>query len=248
VRLEVLAMKDNTNYNELARKYGLEPIPESVLRLTELVAQQDADLDDIAALIEKDPGLRTRLLRVANPKAKTEDDYTVDTAEGALMRNGMGCVLLLAMGTPLVMALAKTLQTMLSLKLESVPPASLVPLNCRHVLGTIDFSGKAVGCIYLRMSLDTALTFSSTIFGLEPKDIGPNEISDAVGELLNIITGNFKSNLCDAGLDCRLQPPKVRQTEDCFTPTVPGGGLERMAFRASKHEIFVDVTVNPWNG
>jgi hypothetical protein len=36
------------------------------------------------------------------------------------MRNGIGCALLLAMGTPLSLALIKTFQTMLSLKLESV--------------------------------------------------------------------------------------------------------------------------------
>ncbi len=73
------------------------------------------------------------------------------------------------------------------------------------------------------------------------------EINDAVGELLNIITGNFKSNLCDAGLDCRLHTPRVARTEGFDVPTVPGGGLERMAFRAAQLTLFVDVTVNPWN-
>ena len=41
----------------------------------------------------------------------------------------------------------------------------------------------------------------------------PNEIRDVAGELLNIMTGNFKSNLCDAGLDCKLQPPEVTLTD-----------------------------------
>jgi len=74
-----------------------------------------------------------------------------------------------------------------------------------------------------------------------------NEIRDAAGELLNIMTGNFKSNLCDAGLDCRLQTPEVKLSSDLHTPCLPGGGLERLAFRAGKIQLFVDVTANPWS-
>ena len=61
------------------------------------------------------------------------------------------------------------------------------------------------------------------------------------------MTGNFKSNLCDAGLDCKLQPPKVGLSEDYSTPVEPGGGIERLAFRAGDLLIFVEVTANPWN-
>jgi len=74
-----------------------------------------------------------------------------------------------------------------------------------------------------------------------------NEIRDAAGELLNIMTGNFKSNLCDAGLDCRLLTPEVKLSTDFRMPIVPGGGVERMALRAGKIHLFVDVTANPWN-
>lgn len=73
------------------------------------------------------------------------------------------------------------------------------------------------------------------------------DINDTVGELLNIVTGNFKSNLCDAGLDCKLAPPKVSRSNNFFVDTVDGGGLERMAFKAGDLVLFVDITVNPWN-
>jgi CheY-specific phosphatase CheX len=212
------------------------------------VAQQDSNLDDIAAVIAKDPALRARVLRAANPEAKSEAEYTVDTVEQALLRNGIGCALLLAMGTPLSLALIKTFQTMLSQKLESIEPAFAVPLEGEHLLCTIGFSGRAAGRVYLRMSLDCARHVAAGILGLPPEELNDMaEIRDAAGELLNIMTGNFKSNLCDAGLDCRLEPPEVKRTHDLFTPVVPGGGLERMAFRAGKLQIFINVTVNPWN-
>jgi CheY-specific phosphatase CheX len=164
------------------------------------------------------------------------------------MRSGMGCVLLLAMGTPLALALAKTFQTMLGIKLENVPPKSVPPLDSEHLLGTIGFSGKAVGRLYLRLSLGAAQFIAAGVLGLEPKELtDANAITDAVGELLNIITGNFKSNLCDAGLDCRLETPTVSRTLHFFTDPIPGGGLERMAFTSPQVTLFVDVTVNPWN-
>jgi hypothetical protein len=61
------------------------------------------------------------------------------------------------------------------------------------------------------------------------------------------VTGNFKSNLCDAGLDCRLQTPQVTKARDFCVETIPGGGLERMAFQAPDIVLFVDVTINPWS-
>lgn len=236
------------SYNELARRYGLEPLPESVARLTQLVARQDAALDEVTKVIAQDPGMTRRLLRAANPRAKSEDDYTVCTVEDALMRNGVGCVLLLAMGAPLTVALVKTFKTMLDRNLESVDPKGVTPFLDEHVLGTIGFSGKAEGRVYLRLSTDGARAAAARILGVAPKELtAPGELEDAVGELLNIVTGNFKSNLCDAGLNCRLRTPSVTRTKRFDVDITPGAGLERMAFRATDLVLFVDITVNPWN-
>jgi len=241
------AAPDINQYKEYARRYGIAAAPESVSRLTQLVARQDCCTDEIVRVIEKDPGLSSRLLRVANPGASDESEYTVGTVDEALMRNGIGCALLLAMGTPLSLALIKTFQTMLSLKLESVDVHQLDTLRDTHMRGSIGFAGKVTGHVYLRMSSDSGKAIAANILGLEPAELGNDEIRDAAGELLNIMTGNFKSNLCDAGLDCKLQPPKVGMTDDLSTPVEPGGGLERLAFCAGPIQIFVDVTANPWN-
>jgi CheY-specific phosphatase CheX len=239
---------DINQYRELARRYGLAAIPESVTRLTQLVARQDSNVDDIVRVIEKDPALSARLLRAANPRAADESEYTVDSVESALMRNGIGCALLLAMGTPLSLALVKTFQTMLSLTLEPVEVKQLEALVGEHMRCSIGFAGKVAGRVYLRMSSATARAIAAGILGLNPGEITDNnEVSDAAGELLNIMTGNFKSNLCDAGLDCKLEPPQVGMTDDFETPVEPGGGMERLAFQAGDIQIFVEVTANPWS-
>jgi chemotaxis protein CheX len=239
---------ETNQFAELARRYGLPPVPDGVARLTQLVARQDSCTDEIVRVIEKDPALSARLLRVANPKAGNESEYIVDSVEQALMRNGIGCALLLAMGTPLSFALVKTFQTMLSLKLESVDPWRLESISGSHMRASIGFSGRVTGHVYLRLASPSAKAVAAGILGIQPDELRDSaEIRDAIGELLNIMTGNFKSNLCDAGLNCNLQPPKVGLSDDCDTPVEPGGGLERLAFRAGKIEILVEVTANPWN-
>jgi len=240
---------DTKQYDELAKRYGFAPLPESVTRLTQLVAQQDANLDEIAAVIQGDPSLTARFLRVANPHATCEAEYTVDTVEQAIMRNGIGGALILAMGTPLALALQKAFQTMLSLKLDKFPAHQLVGVNGEHMRGSIGFAGKVSGHVYLRMTLPSARTVAAGIFGCKPEEMNnTDEIRDAIGELLNIMTGNFKSNLCDSGLDCKLEPPQVGITDDYSTPIEPGGGIERIAFRSGNIHPFVEVTANPWNG
>jgi CheY-specific phosphatase CheX len=241
-------MSDLANYQELARKYGFAPKLESASRLTQLVARQDSDVDEIARVINKDPALRDRLLRVANPNAENPVEYTVETVEEALIRNGIGCAMVLAMGTPLALALIKTFQTMLTLKLGLIDRHHAEPLEDEHLLGTIGFSGRVVGAVYLRMNRSSARTIAASILGLKPEEMNDaGEIRDVAGELLNIMTGNFKSNLCDAGLDCRLQPPDVKFSTDPCSPVTPGGAMERMAFRTEHIQLFVDVTANPWS-
>lgn len=240
-------MPEEVTYLDLATRYGLEPVPESVARLTKLVARQDADIDEISKVIKQDKALTQRLLRAANPRAQSDADMDIDNVEDALMRTGVGCVLLLAMGAPLTVALAKAFQTMIGMKIESVHPNSVNRFPGEHVLGTIGFSGRAEGEVFLSLSLDGSKRIAAVILGLPEAEVNPIvDVNDAVGEMLNIVTGNLKSNLCDAGLDCKLRPPEVTRVKGFKPPSVPGGGLERMAFRGPQLTMFVDVTVNPF--
>ena len=102
---------------DLAKKYGLESIPESVKRLGQLVAKPEATTEEVAKLIGQDKDLIARLLRIANPRAESEDDYGCTTVEEALQRTGMGSVLLVAMHDPLLRAVQKTFRTMLGVDL-----------------------------------------------------------------------------------------------------------------------------------
>lgn len=232
---------------EIAKQFGLEAVPDGVRRVTELVACQDASAEQIAKIISQDKELTARVLRAANPRAEDECDYTITTVDAAVMRSGIGGAILVAMSGPLIRAIARTLQTMLSRPLEAVPARSLEAFSEEHIVAEVAFAGKAEGSVQIRLAKPTARLFGAAMAGLAPEDFADvDELSDVLGELANIIVGNFKSNLCDAGLACRLSPPKITRTNDSKLRSQEGGLAERIGFRSGDVHFFVDVCVNPW--
>jgi len=65
----------------------------------------------------------------------------------------------------LALALIKTAQTMLSVQMEMFDRSLAEPLENEHLLCTIGFSGKVVGQVYLRMSIDCARAIAAGILG-----------------------------------------------------------------------------------
>ncbi len=232
---------------DFAKKFGLESVPESVQRLNQLLAKRDASTEDFAKLVSQDKDLAARLLRAANPRAESEADYVTTTVEEALQRTGMSSALLLAMSDPLIRAVYRTFATMLQITLKAMPHNALDPFTEEHVLGEVTFAGKATGLVHLRLPKRFIPLLGERLLGLSPADIADTETAnDVIGELCNMIVGNFKSNLCDAGLSCKLSPPKILRTEIFKLRTVDGGTAQRYGFRSAELDFFADLSVNPW--
>jgi len=231
---------------EIARKYGLESIPESVKRLGTLVSSQNIDSAEVAKIITQDKELVSRLLKVANPKAEREQDYRFTTVEECLRRAGMGSVLLLAMHEPLLRAVHKTFKTMLGCELMKRSSSDL-PFDGTHLYCEIGFTGKAIGTASLRISPPDARGIAASIMGIPVEALDDDSmIDDVIGELSNMVVGNFKSNLCDAGLKCKLSPPNIVHTDDFTLRNTAGSLAERILFKAEALNLIVELNVDPW--
>jgi chemotaxis protein CheX len=231
---------------ELAKRYGIEQAPESVLRLTQLVANRTSDSGDIAKVINQDKALTQRLLSAANPKAQKEADYRFTTVEDGLARIGMSWVIMLAMVEPLTRAVQKTFKTMLKVELKPSKAINLAPFQKGHILCEVAFSGKATGVVHLRLLEVGAYVAAERMLGLKPEDMeSAADLDDVIGEVGNMIAGNLKSNLCDAKLECKLSPPKIVRSPsfEIFKPS--GNAAERYGFQSPEIEMFVDISVNP---
>jgi CheY-specific phosphatase CheX len=232
----------------IARRFGLEPIPESVVRLTRLIASQNADLEAVAFVIIQDPMLTARLLRLTQPVNKSDLPADESAVEEALMRSGLGVVFLLAMGDLLIRALIKTFSIMLATQLKPVHPREVAPIHEEHMVSEVNFRGKAVGKIQLRLTEETGRIMAARMLGVPMESLSSTgEKDDAVTELVNMVAGNFLSNLADAGLPCHLTTPTLYRTSEFIMRKVPGGVSERMPFRSPEAKLFLDISVNPWN-
>jgi CheY-specific phosphatase CheX len=66
------------------------------------------------------------------------------------------------------------------------------------------------------------------MLGMPVEELGAAEVNDVVGELSNMIGGNFKSRLNDAGFSCSLSVPTVVRGDHLqIDPLVVDGGIIR---------------------
>lgn len=225
--------------------FGLE-VPESVIRLADVVLHQDADVNEIAKIIESDQGLTTRLLRAANARL-TDDREKITSISDALTHNGISRVFLLMMGDFVIRAFRKTFQDMLGIQLE-VGPAEAADFPAElHILSEVEFSGRCRGRIRLHMEPDTAVLIVSRMLGLDAEEpVGIQRIEETLSELTNIVAGNLLSNLSDARLPSRLSAPRISRSKESRPGPFAGGVSERLVFRAPDITVFLNITIDPW--
>jgi len=140
--------------------------------------------------------------------------------------------------THMVRAVTDVFTTMLDrpavlLPADAPPPPVKYPPE-RQIVGTVGFAGEANGVIYLRMSELFARRCTGIMLGLDEVEIAAMDresVSDAVGELSNIVAGSFKNGLYDAGFSCKLSIPATVSGTDFSISPKPGDGTFRRAFR-----------------
>lgn len=186
----------------LHTKYKLAKPPENVLRLGKLVRGGfDSNVQEIATIIKADPALAARVIKIATKGHDTGIDITA-----AVVRVGVHQVTLVVMTELLLYAVTKTFSTMLNVSLEA---REILSSTGDQVVGCIHYKGQVNGRVFLRIPCNAAEWVVPRFLGkdlpMEPSELLP----DVTGEILNIVGGNFKSNLVDAGLECALSVPQV---------------------------------------
>lgn len=77
------------------------------------------------------------------------------------------------------------------------------------LLAQVTFSGAALGELQVAMPMDLAAEIAANVLGSEPSEITPALLSDAVGELANVLCGNLLKALTTPDKIFDLQPPRV---------------------------------------
>lgn len=108
-------------------------------------------------------------------------------------------------------AVREVFSTMISLEVEGSlhgdSDQGRHPTEYTGVTGSVSFTGKMTGTLYLSMSEKFASDVGAEIMG--NSSIPDEDINDVVGELTNMVTGNLKSKMSDEGYGCTLSIPTV---------------------------------------
>jgi chemotaxis protein CheX len=105
---------------------------------------------------------------------------------------------------PFIVAVTKTLETMVGCKVTRGAPAlKKEPQTLFPISGIIGLSGVVVGTVILTMSKELAIKSASVMLMEEFDDLNA-DVYDAVGELTNMIAGNAKAQLEEYKLSLSL--------------------------------------------
>lgn len=82
------------------------------------------------------------------------------------------------------------------------------PMIVAEFTAMVGLAGQLCGLLTIRCSEQAASTIASRMLGMNPEDVD-QEKWDAMGEVCNMVAGNFKSKLNGLGDNCMLSVPTV---------------------------------------
>jgi chemotaxis protein CheX len=106
----------------------------------------------------------------------------------------------------LQLAMQEVFELMLACPLEV--PAELPPDEGLDITAMVGLAGQLCGILSVRCSAKSAGRMASRMLGIDAEKAGP-EMWDAVGEICNMVAGNFKNKINGLGDGCMLSVPTV---------------------------------------
>jgi CheY-specific phosphatase CheX len=231
--------------NELRARFGLSPQPANVQKIVGLVkARKESSMDEIVKIIDGDCAVTDRLVAMAYPRPAARLGATMQMATARL---GVNRVIVVMIGDLLKQAVVDTFQTMFSIALE-VEDSSALPMGGYDMWGgCVKFSGQNNGEVTLTFTRPLSLLVVAHLMGGTLDDhYAPEVISDAVGEIVNIVTGNLQSRLADAGFPSEVEVPQVRMMSSVPKDTIPGGSSDQFFFRNGIYRVGVNLGIAPF--
>jgi chemotaxis protein CheX len=117
----------------------------------------------------------------------------------------------------LELATREVFETMLACPLTTPTTPSTDSLNVTAMVG---LAGMLCGVMTVRCASKAAALVASKMLGMDVDEVGP-EILDALGEVCNMVAGNFKNKISGLGDGCMLSPPSVITGSDYVLHSEP---------------------------
>ena len=110
------------------------------------------------------------------------------------------------------------------------------------VTAMVGLAGQVSGLVTVRCTTAAATLMVSRMLGLAAEQAGP-ETWDAVGEVCNMIAGNFKNRVTGMGDGCALSPPTVLTGSDYRLHSLTGSAEFKTKLRFEGFPLIVSLEV-----
>ena len=132
--------------------------------------------------------------------------------------------------------------TMLSMQLTEQDSHTLA--DGSRIVGSVSLAGSVSGTVNVHVSDAFANQITANMLGMELDEIDSDEeVHDVIGELSNMIGGDLKSRLCDAGFVCELSIPSITSGKD-FTVESKGWAVkEIVCFQYQDHIALIEAFI-----
>ncbi len=145
---------------------------------------------------------------------------------------------------------AEVLTTMARETIEPLGRTPNPPLHSRpidiagpHLVASVGFIGDLEGIINTHFDDEVAVHLSAQMLGMTPAEVAANGVlTDAMGELANMIVGVFKNALGDVGYVCKLTLPSIIRGSDFHVDhALKSGRRYIFNFRCQGRAIVTDI-------
>jgi chemotaxis protein CheX len=148
---------------------------------------------------------------------------------------------------PLMTAVTDVVKTMLSLDARSIPFDKGALSDGPHIAGCVSFIGPMTGVVHIYATANFASRITAMLLGISEAEIeGDEMVNDAMGEVTNMVVGNFRAALVDRGHACVLTIPSIVRGTNFSMEALSGTTRRVLCFRCGEADnLVLEIRLQP---
>lgn len=147
-----------------------------------------------------------------------------------------------AMWTPLLeLSAREVFGIMLSTELSAYD--SPADEHAGEFTALVGLAGSLCGVLSIRCSDQAARVMASKMLGMPPEEVD-NDSWDALGEIANMIAGNFKAKISGVGNHCMLSVPTIIVGSDYQTRSLAADNMIEVVLDFEKKPLWVTLELH----
>lgn len=144
--------------------------------------------------------------------------------------------------TPLLeLSAREVFDIMLGTKLRTL--GSLTNAKAGEFTALVGLAGSLCGVLSIRCTNQAARIMAGKMLAMPPEEVD-NDSWDALGEIANMIAGNFKGKLSGVGNHCMLSVPTIIVGTDYESRSITGGNLIEVVFDFEQKPLWVTLELH----